>query len=132
MPLVIPLAWAVLQTNGIADAGHMHILYSCIACVLTGAVWADHCSPISDTTVLSSLATGCDHMDHVRTQLPYAFIGGVVAVSLGVLPAGFGLPWYILLPTCAVVLVVIHRFLGKPVDAVHAASGSTAQVQESS
>ena len=132
MPLVIPLAWAVLQTNGIADAEHMHILYSCIACVLTGAVWADHCSPISDTTVLSSLATGCDHMDHVRTQLPYAFIGGVVAVGLGVLPAGFGMPWYILLPTCAVVLVVIHRFLGKPVDAVHSASSSAAQVQESS
>jgi Na+/H+ antiporter NhaC len=115
MPLVIPLCWAVLQTNGIADAEHMHILYSCIACVLTGAVWADHCSPISDTTVLSSLATGCDHMDHVRTQLPYAFIGGVVAVTIGVLPAGFGLPWYLLLPTGAVVLVVVHRFLGKPV-----------------
>ena len=120
MPLVVPLCWAVLQSNGIADAEHMHILYSCIACVLTGAVWADHCSPISDTTVLSSLATGCDHMDHVRTQLPYAFIGGVVAVSLGVLPAGFGIPWYLLLPTCAVVLVVVHRFLGKPVDAAHA------------
>ena len=55
-------------------------------------------------------------MDHVRTQLPYAFIGGVVAVTLGVLPAGFGLPWFLLLPTCAVVLVVIHRFLGKPVN----------------
>ncbi|MGB5258796.1 MAG: Na+/H+ antiporter NhaC family protein [Woeseiaceae bacterium] len=130
MPLVIPLCWAVLQANGIADAEHMHILYSCIACVLTGAVWADHCSPISDTTVLSSLATGCDHMDHVRTQLPYAFIGGVVAVTLGVLPAGYGLPWYLLLPTCAVVLVVIHRFLGKPVDA-HDAPPSAARPQES-
>ena len=90
MPLVIPLCWAVLQANGIADAEHMHILYSCIACVLTGAVWADHCSPISDTTVLSSLATGCDHMDHVRTQIPYALLGGTTAVLLGVLPAGFG------------------------------------------
>ncbi|MGB5490210.1 MAG: Na+/H+ antiporter NhaC family protein [Woeseiaceae bacterium] len=124
MPLVIPLCWAVLQTNGIADAEHMHILYSCIACVLTGAVWADHCSPISDTTVLSSLATGCDHMDHVRTQLPYAFLGGVVAVTIGVLPAGFGLPWYLLLPTGAVVLVVVHRFLGKPVGP------ASAEVQE--
>jgi Na+/H+ antiporter NhaC len=115
MPLVIPLCWAVLQTNGIADAEHMHILYSCIACVLTGAVWADHCSPISDTTVLSSLATGCDHMDHVRTQLPYAFLGGVAAALIGVLPAGYGLPWFLLLPTAAIVLVVVHRFLGKPV-----------------
>ena len=115
MPLVIPLCWAVLQSNGIADAEHMHILYSCIACVLTGAVWADHCSPISDTTVLSSLATGCDHMDHVRTQIPYALLGGAVAVGVGVLPAGFGLPWFILLPSGAIILVVVHRFLGKRV-----------------
>ena len=116
MPLVIPLAWAVLQSNGIADAEHMHILYSSIACVLTGAVWADHCSPISDTTVLSSLATGCDHMDHVRTQLPYALLGGIVAVFIGVLPAGFGLPWFLLLPTGAITMVVVHRFLSKPTD----------------
>jgi len=116
MPLVIPLCWAVLQANGIADADHMHILYSCIACVLTGAVWADHCSPISDTTVLSSIATGCDHMDHVRTQLPYALLGGMAALFIGVLPAGFGLPWYLLLPTAAIVLAVVHRFLGKAVD----------------
>ncbi len=115
MPLVIPLCWAVLQANGIADAEHMHILFSCIACVLTGAVWADHCSPISDTTVLSSLATGCDHMDHVRTQIPYALLGGAAAVLLGVLPAGFGLPWFLLLPCGAVTLVAVHRFLGKPV-----------------
>ncbi|MBT8092908.1 MAG: Na+/H+ antiporter NhaC family protein [Gammaproteobacteria bacterium] len=119
MPLVIPLCWAVLQANGIADAEHMHILYSCIACVLTGAVWADHCSPISDTTVLSSLATGCDHMDHVRTQLPYALLGGTAAALIGVLPAGFGLPWFMLLPVAAIVLVVVHRFLGKPVDRAH-------------
>lgn len=113
MPLVIPLCWAVLSANGMADAAHMHIMYSCIACVLTGAVWADHCSPISDTTVLSSLATGCDHMDHVRTQIPYALLGGTVAMLVGTLPAGFGLPWWLLLPSGAVVLVATHRFLGK-------------------
>lgn len=116
MPLVIPLCWAVLQAHGIADADHMHILYSSIACVLTGAVWADHCSPISDTTVLSSLATGCDHMDHVRTQIPYALLGGIVAIFIGVLPAGFGLPWFLLLPAAAIALVIVHRFLGKPTD----------------
>lgn len=116
MPLVIPLCWAVLQSNGVADADHMHIMYSSIACVLTGAVWADHCSPISDTTVLSSLATGCDHMEHVRTQLPYALLGGIAAVTIGVLPAGFGLSWFLLLPSAAVVLVVVHRFLATPTD----------------
>jgi Na+/H+ antiporter NhaC len=116
MPLVIPLCWAVLETNNIADAQHMHILYSSIACVLTGAVWADHCSPISDTTVLSSLATGCDHMDHVSTQLPYALLGGTVAMLVCTLPAGYGLPWWLLLPSAAVVMFAIHRFLAKPTD----------------
>ena len=94
----------------------MHILYSCIACVLTGAVWADHCSPISDTTVLSSLATGCDHMDHVRTQIPYALLGGVATLIVCVLPAGFGAPWYLMLPAAAIVLIAVHRLLGKPTD----------------
>ena len=65
--------------------------------------------------MLSSLATGCDHMDHVRTQIPYALLGGTAAVLIGVLPAGFGLPWFILLPCGAIALVVVHRFLGKPV-----------------
>lgn len=116
MPLVVPLCWAVLQAHGIADAAHMHIMYSSIACVLTGAVWADHCSPISDTTVLSSLATGCDHMDHVRTQIPYALLGGIVAILLGILPTGFGLPWFLMLPAGVAVLVVVHRFLGKATD----------------
>ena len=116
MPLVIPLCWAVLELNGMATPEHMHILYSSIACVLTGAVWADHCSPISDTTVLSSLATNCDHMDHVTTQIPYALVGGLVAIFVGILPAGYGLPWFLLLPSAVVVLIAIHRFLGKPTD----------------
>jgi Na+/H+ antiporter NhaC len=116
MPLVIPLCWAVLESNGIANAEHMHILYSCIACVLCGAVWSDHCSPISDTTVLSSLATGCNHMDHVSTQLPYALLGGTVAMLVCTLPAGYGLPWWLLLPTGAVILFAAHRFLAKPTD----------------
>jgi Na+/H+ antiporter NhaC len=116
MPLVIPLCWAVLEANNIADAQHMHILYSSIACVLTGAVWADHCSPISDTTVLSSLATGCNHMDHVATQLPYALLGGTVAMLVCTVPAGYGLPWWLLIPSAVVVLFTVHRFLGKPTD----------------
>jgi Na+/H+ antiporter NhaC len=116
MPLVIPLCWAVLQTNGIADAAHMHILYSCIACVLTGAVWSDHCSPISDTTVLSSLATGCDHMDHVATQLPYALLSGAIAILLCTLPAGYGMQWWMALGLGAAVLIAAHHYLGKPTD----------------
>jgi len=57
-------------------------LFLVIAAVLGGGVFGDHCSPISDTTLIASLASGCDHIDHVRTQLPYALITGGLAVLL--------------------------------------------------
>ena len=116
MPLVVPLVWAVLQTNGMAQPQHFHILYSTVSCVLAGAVLGDHCSPISDTTILSSMASGCDHVDHVRTQLPYALLVGVVAVLLGSLPAGFGVPWWIALLAGTGVLFAVLRFLGTEVE----------------
>ena len=116
MPLVIPLCWAILEVNGIADARHMHILYACIACVLTGAVWADHCSPISDTTVLSCLATGCDLMDHVTTQIPYALLGGITALLVCVIPTGYGLPWWLGLLVGAAVLFTALVLIGRRAD----------------
>ncbi len=116
MPLVVPLAWAVLAGNGMATPAHYHILYSSVSCVLAGSVWGDHCSPISDTTILSSMASGCDHIEHVRTQLPYALSVGVVALFVGTLPAGFGVPWWVLLPVGALLLSVLLRVFGRPVD----------------
>jgi len=113
MPLVVPLCWAVMELNNIANAEHMYIFYSCIASVMAGSVWADHCSPIADTTVLSSLATGCNHMDHVTTQIPYALLGGIVALVLGNLPVGYGVPWWVLMPIAAVVIFIIHRWLAR-------------------
>ncbi len=117
MPLVVPLAWGILTTDGAADPVRYHILYSAVSAVLAGAVWGDHCSPISDTTILSSLASGCDHVDHVRTQLPYALLVGTVAILVGTLPAGFGLPWWVCLPVAAGVLFAVLWFLGEPVEA---------------
>jgi len=117
MPLVVPLTWAVMAANDMtASPDHMHIFYSSVAAVMAGAVWGDHCSPISDTTILSSLASGCDHIDHVRTQLPYAITVGAVAVVVGTLPAGYGAPWWIVLPLAAVILLLGLRYLGQPVD----------------
>ena len=115
MPLVIPLVWAVLVQNGMDAPTHYHILYSSVSCVLAGSVWGDHCSPISDTTILSSMASGCDHIEHVRTQLPYAMSVGLVALFLGTLPAGFGVPWWILLIVGATLLSVLLRVFGTPV-----------------
>ena len=84
--------------------------------MLAGAVFGDHCSPISDTTILSSLATGADHVDHVRTQLPYALTVAGVALLLGYLPAGWGLsPWLSLAAGLVVLLVVVLR-LGRTAE----------------
>ncbi len=117
MPLVIPLTWAVLGANGMADPEHMHILYSAIACNLAGAVWGDHCSPISDTTVLSSMASGCDHIEHVRTQMPYALLVGTVAVLIGTIPGGFGFPPLLsILAGLGFLLLVLLKF-GRQADA---------------
>ncbi len=116
MPLVIPLAWAVMDVNGMTAAHDYHILYSTISAILAGAVWGDHCSPISDTTILSSMASGCDHIDHVRTQLPYAMTVGSVAIVGGTLPVGFGFPWWASLAIGAVLLVLVVRFFGKIAD----------------
>ena len=116
LPLVLPLTWAVMTVNGVADPSGMHIMYSAIACVLAGAVWGDHCSPISDTTVLSSIASGCDHIEHVRTQLPYAMLVGTVAIAIGTIPAGYGLPPWISLIVGAAILLSVLRFFGRSAD----------------
>lgn len=117
MPLVIPLAWAVMIVHGIADPSGMHIFYSSVACVLAGAVWGDHCSPISDTTVLSSIASGCNHIEHVRTQLPYALVVGVVGLFVGTVPAGFGLPPWISLLAGVAILYGILKTFGRSAEA---------------
>jgi Na+/H+ antiporter NhaC len=113
VPLVVPLTWAVMKASGQSGPEDMHLFHSSIACVLAGSVWGDHCSPISDTTILSSMASGCDHIEHVRTQLPYALLVGGVALVLGTLPAAWGWPWWAALAVCAVVLYSSLRVLGR-------------------
>ena len=117
VPLVVPLAWAVMSVNGMTDVNDMHILHSAVACVLAGAVWGDHCSPISDTTVLSSIASGCNHIEHVRTQLPYAMLVGIVAIAFGTLPGGYGVPPWASLLVGGVILYVVLRLFGRRAEA---------------
>jgi Na+/H+ antiporter NhaC len=113
VPLVIPLAWAVMQLGGHTGAADMHLFYSSVASVLAGCVWGDHCSPISDTTILSSMASGCDHVEHVRTQMPYALLVGGVGLLGCSLPVAFGLPWWLALGASAALLYLLLRLLGR-------------------
>jgi len=115
-PIVIPLAWQVLFLNGVADAEHMHIIYSSVACVLCGAVWGDHCSPISDTTIMSSMASGCNHIDHVATQFPYAMIVGSIALLLGTIPTGYGWSPLMMIPLGVFMIISIIFLFGRRID----------------
>ncbi len=114
MPIAIPLAFKFPQAHAGISAEHATILMlSTTASVLAGATFGDHCSPISDTTIMSSMASGADHIDHVRTQLPYAIAAGLVASFFGYLPVGFGLSDWWVLGIGAAVIFLLVRFLGK-------------------
>jgi Na+/H+ antiporter NhaC len=73
----MPPAWAVAPATGRAHP--VFYMTICFAAVMDGSVYGDQCSPISDTTVLSSMCTGCDLMDHVKTQIPQATMAAVLA-----------------------------------------------------
>ena len=108
MPLAIPLAFSISP-----DMSYVVISTSA---VLTGAIFGDHCSPISDTTILSSMGAGCDHIEHVRTQMWYSLFVGVITIVCGYIPAGLGIPVYIVLPVAIAVLTALTYIIGKPVD----------------
>ena len=115
-PIVIPLAWQIMFLNGVADMEHIYIIYSSVACVICGAVWGDHCSPISDTTIMSSMASGCNHMDHVATQLPYALSVGTIALVLGTIPTGYGVSPLIMIPAGLMAVLILLLIFGKRVE----------------
>lgn len=111
MPIAVPIASQTALLSG--QAG---IVPACVAAVLSGSIFGDHCSPVTDTTILSSLGSGCDNIDHVKTQLPYALtVAGLAAVT-GYLPSGFGVSPAISIPAGIIVGAIIIRFVGKKVD----------------
>ncbi|MCW9095970.1 MAG: Na+/H+ antiporter NhaC family protein [Ignavibacteriaceae bacterium] len=117
-PIVIPLSAAVTGMNHYSPADTHLILIGVVSSVLAGCVWGDHCSPISDTTILSSMASGCDHIDHVRTQLTYAISVSIVTMLIGDILTAFGLSPYIALLLIAAVLLGIIYLFGRKVDII--------------
>ncbi len=116
LPLVIPLTVALGGEAVVSGGPQDHVLLSAIGAVLAGSIFGDHCSPISDTTVLSSMASGCDHVDHVRTQLPYALVVAGVGLVLGSLATAYGMPPVLSLLLGAAVIGLVIRFVGRKVE----------------
>ena len=114
-PLILPASWLLCQEQGLSVEATMPLFYNVVASVLAGSVMGDHCSPISDTTIMSSLASSCNHLQHVRTQMPYALTVGSVALVIGVLPTAHGLSSWVAFLIGFVALWVIVRLVGKKV-----------------
>ena len=117
LPLCIPLAAAIVGITGMeitsSGSAYAYILM-CSSAVLTGAIFGDHSSPISDTSILSSMGAGCSLLDHVITQIVYAVTVGVVVIA-GYILVGLGLNVWITLLVMAAILVLILLFVGKKV-----------------
>lgn len=115
IPIVVPMADKLASAQGLAAGPTDTVLLGTIGAVLSGSVFGDHCSPISDTTIMSSMASAADHIDHVRTQMPYALLVAAVAALLGYVPAAFGLSPVVGIVGGTLVLAAFLRFVGKPV-----------------
>jgi Na+/H+ antiporter NhaC len=115
-PIILPLTWSVCMTSGLPEADALMIFYNTVSCVLAGSVLGDHCSPISDTTILSSMSSSCNHIDHVNTQMPYALTVGVIAIGLGTVPAALGVPGWLCMIVGIAVLYFIVKYFGKPTE----------------
>jgi Na+/H+ antiporter NhaC len=112
MPVVIPLGYHLSPPGELA----MGPMLAAVSAVLGGSVFGDHASPISDTTILSSMASSCDHIDHVKTQLPYALLAATLGIVVGYLPAGYGLHPAFSILGGLVAMVAVVLLLGRRAD----------------
>ena len=112
MGILIPIVISVCLSFYDTEDFEFGVFYASIASVLSGSVLGDHCSPISDTTVLSSMATGCDHINHVNSQLIYCLVSGVIAVLLILLHSIFQINIWFIYAVGVVLIYLIISLLG--------------------
>jgi Na+/H+ antiporter NhaC len=125
MPIVIPMAYALIATMNSEQILQHPLMLGSVAGVLSGAIFGDHCSPISDTTVLSSQACNCDHIAHVVTQMPYALGVALINIIFGTIPLGLGWSVWILLPLQLFGVICFLLFIGGKVE-----TGQTTSVDQ--
>ena len=115
-PLVVQTTWKLIGASDDPSGLEDPLLMASIGSVLAGSIFGDHCSPISDTTILSSRASGCDLMAHVWTQMPYALVVATVSIVAGTIPVGFGVSIWIALPLSVALLFLVVLVMGRRVD----------------
>lgn len=120
MAIVLPLAAPLAASYISSDPASAPLMLATLGSVLTGSIFGDHCSPISDTTIMSSMASASDHIDHVKTQIPYALTGAALAlVGYAVIGLMSKVTPWITLPVVLVMgiggILLIVRFIGKSV-----------------
>ncbi len=116
IPIAGPMAWAVTGDANLDAATLESIRYATLAAILSGAVFGDHCSPISDTSIMSSMSAASDHIDHVRTQAPYALVCAAIAALIGFIPAGFGISPLVTVPLGLAACAACVYGLGKSAE----------------
>ena len=116
MPLVVPLGWEIGNASGLPTDVTLQVIYASVSSVLAGSVWGDHCSPISDTTILSSIATQCNHVEHVNTQLPYAMVVGAISTLALIAALVLNVPVWIIYPAGVVIIIAVIFQFGKVPD----------------
>jgi len=115
MAIVVPLAVPLANSFVLSGGAEPSLIIATLSSVLSGSIFGDHCSPISDTTIMSSMASASDHMDHVRTQAPYAIVGASTAI-IGYLIVGIlGLSPIIALIVGMILLYLFVQLFGKSV-----------------
>jgi len=119
LPLVVGLSYQLgvgLDLGPTAQESGRALMVMSISAVLFGAIFGDHCSPISDTTILSSMGSGSDHIAHVRTQMPYALGIGALGMLVGDIPTAFGLSPWVAIAIGSVLIVAVVRIFGTRSD----------------
>lgn len=121
IPITMPIAVGLGQAKGFDMNSLLNATMICVSAVLGGAVFGDHASPISDTTILSSTGAGCPHLEHVATQLPYA-VTVAVCSGIGFIVGGLTLSavyaWIVAIICFVISMVILPKLLGDKVPTV--------------
>ncbi len=114
-PLLVPVSWMISASSGLSISDTESITYNVIATILSGSVFGIHCSPVSDSTIMSSIASDCNHIQHIKTQLPYAATIALISILVFFFSL-INFHWIVNLSLGTAIIILIVKFSGKRVE----------------